>query len=125
MKTFIAFLERELSEAKLRVKSLEAQIAQLKGFGDCSHEEARAEVVSQIEEAADDCVSHALKTWPNDSSMINCAKNDAADLKTVAALLGKGERQKARAKAQSLDTAVRDCIPDAAWDYLHGLIFPD
>ena len=43
---------------------------------------------------------------------------NARELKAVAALLKKGKIHAAAEKASSLDTTVRDSIPDDAYDFL-------
>ena len=46
-------------------------------------------------------------------------QGDVDDLLEIASLIEKGEIVKAQRKADNLDTFVRECINDKAWNFLH------
>jgi hypothetical protein len=66
----------------------------------------------------------AISNWkdPNDDEVMEKVyRSDREDLKEVLELLQKGDFEKAWAKAQRLDTIVRDLIPDLAWNLMESL----
>jgi hypothetical protein len=58
--------------------------------------------------------------WADTPNMIAMFLRDAADMMKVAQFIKKGEYEKAREKAWSMDTAARDYIPDEFWDMVKG-----
>jgi hypothetical protein len=69
-------------------------------------------------------VRDAAKRWRQDGlreSDLDLRKSyfeDARDLRAVAKLVSKGEREAARSLAWNLDTIVRDMIPRSVWDWI-------
>ena len=62
--------------------------------------------------------------WGPDSgsfnqSMVDCGNDDAKDLRAIGELIRTGHKTKAGAAADSLDTAVRDEIPESVWEFIH------
>lgn len=59
------------------------------------------------------------KHWPGEPDMQKMVIQDARDMREVAKLLGAGDAKAARSKAGNMDTAARDHIPQAAWDFMN------
>lgn len=72
----------------------------------------------EIREAAKG-VRAKVSNWPGEKDMQNMCIEDARDMREVAKLLGAGNALAASSKAGGMDTAARDRIPDAAWDFMH------
>ena len=59
-----------------------------------------------------------VKNWPGEKDMQRMVIQDARDMREVAKLLGAGDAKAASSKAGGMDTAARDYIPQAAWDFM-------
>jgi hypothetical protein len=69
--------------------------------------------------------SDQIRRWENRANgceryLALVYKEDAMDLWKVHALMKSGEYRKAKRVASSLDTIVREQIPDEAWDFLES-----
>lgn len=60
-----------------------------------------------------------VKHWPGEKDMQRMVIQDAKDMRGVASLLGAGDAKAAAEKAGNMDTAARDYIPQAAWEFMH------
>ncbi len=70
------------------------------------------EVSKEIESAAQKWLNDHEERWGGkDPSMVETGRNDARDLRQVAALVQAGKFKEARNAASSLDTIVRDELP--------------
>jgi hypothetical protein len=59
-----------------------------------------------------------VKHWPGQKDMQRMVIQDARDMREVAKLLGAGDAKAAASKAGGMDTAARDHIPQAAWEFM-------
>ena len=69
-------------------------------------------------------IREAAKAWEHpdyklDAEMTALHKSDAADLELIAALIEKEDLRRARIRADSLDTIIREEIPNDVWKWLH------
>ena len=76
------------------------------------------EAAVQIRKAAKQWRDAGYDSFENDPKMLKVYDTDAKDLKAVASLLDEDKCKEAMNKAYRLDTVVRECIPEPAWDYL-------
>jgi hypothetical protein len=58
--------------------------------------------------------------YPDDADYQNMLVDDTEDLRAIASLIANGDLGAALRKAEYLDTAVRDEIPDKVWSLLTG-----
>jgi len=76
------------------------------------------EAAKLIRQAAMKWKSSGYANFPNDKKMRDAYDKDACDLYAVSYWIDKGDNKEAAKQAYHLDTVVRDCIPQPAWDYL-------
>lgn len=55
-----------------------------------------------------------------DTSFVKITKQDIDDLVKIGTLISEDKDEEARRLSISLDTLVRDYIPQVVWEYLHG-----
>lgn len=73
-----------------------------------------------MREFAKEYLADGLATWRDEDDMISMVREDARDFREIAKLIRAGKIDEAGRKAQSLDTAPRECIPDIVWDNIIG-----
>jgi hypothetical protein len=73
-----------------------------------------------LKQAADKYLAFNRKHFFEDEEMMECIYNDYEDLISIAKSIGNNESKSAISKAMwSLDTAVRDVIPDKVYSYYY------
>jgi hypothetical protein len=77
------------------------------------------EYMRDFQDAVKETLADATFTFKGDVGMELSSYIDAQDLAEVLYLLYKGDTTKAYTQALSLDTCVREAIPDNAWEVLH------
>jgi hypothetical protein len=77
-----------------------------------------------IREAAKECRERRL-TWPGDSEMQNLCIEDARDLRNIAKLLREENAAAACHWGNAMDTAARDWIPIAVWNFMEHMALVD
>lgn len=73
-----------------------------------------------LREYAKKDLADSLEHWKDDREMQACARADAKDIREAARLLLNVGAAEALAHIQSLDTFVRDGIPNDVWDALQS-----
>lgn len=71
-----------------------------------------------IDEAADRWMAMGKKHFSHDKHMMDAYRKDSADLKSIASILRSGKVTIAFGDACNLDTIVRECIPNSAWEWM-------
>lgn len=79
---------------------------------------------NMVKEASEAYIKYWQTAWDKEDvkryrADLRISYTDAADLFCIGHLLEQNRIEEARVLANSLDTAVREEIPDAAWDFLH------
>ena len=87
---------------------------------DISHKEA----AQQVKEASAAYLKYWQTAWDKEDAKryredLRLSYQDAADIFCIGHLLEQNRVKEARVLANSLDTAVREEIPNAAWEFLH------
>jgi|LakMenEpi03Aug12_release.lakeMendotaPanAssembly.Ray.scaffolds.fasta_scaffold2875923_2 hypothetical protein len=73
-----------------------------------------------LKQAADKYLAYNKKHFSDDREMMECIYKDYEDLISIAKSMGLNESKSAISKAMwSLDTAVRDVIPDKVYSYYY------
>ena len=65
-------------------------------------------------------LKEGLEIWKGEPDMIAMTRGDAKDYRTIARFLRTSSAERALEKAQSLDTAAREYIPDEVWNALQS-----
>ncbi|MEE9540815.1 MAG: hypothetical protein V3V85_04890 [Candidatus Thorarchaeota archaeon] len=102
----------------LGVKILEIEHCIVVCLGDdaCIKYDVRKGMFSQFQRVIDSYKESASDA--KDSEMKDCYTQDAKNMTEILDLMKAGEYKKAYEKARHLDTAVRECIPIVAWEYM-------
>jgi hypothetical protein len=79
---------------------------------------------NMVKEASEAYIKYWQTAWEKEDTKryredLRISYQDGADLFCIGHLLEQNRVKEARDLANSLDTAVREEIPDAAWDFLH------
>lgn len=71
-----------------------------------------------LRSSADAWLAHGKQAFKGDKKMIAAYRDDRKQLLKVVKELDKGNFKNAAALSRSLDTIIREQIPDSVWDYL-------
>lgn len=83
------------------------------------------ELAKIMREFAQEHLADGLSYWKGEVEMINMVRGDAKDLRAIAKLLRENKIDEAWTKSCSLDTAVREYIPDVVWDAMRKHYYGD
>ena len=71
-----------------------------------------------LRDFAKDYLAHGLREYRGEPDMVRMIRGDAADYRKIAALILAGKINEAGIRAQSMDTAPRENIPQEVWDFI-------
>tara|TARA_S200002703_G_scaffold127052_1_gene113652 strand:- start:2829 stop:3119 length:291 start_codon:yes stop_codon:yes gene_type:complete len=78
----------------------------------------------KLREYAKSYLADGLRRWQGEAEMISMVRGDAKDFREVAKLLRAGKVKEAFSRADSMDTAPREQIPDDVWNAMHYHVYP-
>ena len=81
----------------------------------------RAALISQLSEIADAWEAEGQQAFPHDEHMKSVYHKDAEALREIQRFIATEQDTQAAAKAERLDTILREQLPPALWDYLTDL----